>query len=224
MPSRVKRSYDNEARQASSEQTRTRILVAAREAITAHGYRAATIANIARTADVHVDTIYALIGRKPELLTALIERSISGTDRALAPAQRGYVQKMRAESDPARKLAIYAGAMCEIHQRMAPLFHALRDAAATDDEAQRVWRRISDRRARNMRDLVRELGPNGTLRAGLSHDEAADIIWATASTELFILLTRERDWSPDTYQRWLADTWSRLLLDSNRTHTSRARS
>ncbi len=120
----VKRSYDNDARRAGSEKTRTRILEVAFEIITTHGYRAATIAKIARASDVRVDTIYALIGRKPALLNELIERSISGTDRAVAPAQRQYVQQMRAEPDPARKLAICADAICEIHQRMAPLLNA----------------------------------------------------------------------------------------------------
>jgi AcrR family transcriptional regulator len=212
----VKRSYDNAARQARSEGTRSRILEVARELITTRGYRATTLAEIARTADVHLDTIYELVGRKPEVLRQLIEQAISGTDRALAPTQRSYVQAMRAEPNPARKLSIYARAMRDIHDRMAPLLVALRDAATTDDEAQQVWREISDRRARNMRDLVRDLGPDGTLRAGLSVDEAADVVWATASAELFILFTRERRWTPEAYERWLADTWSRLLLPSSR--------
>jgi AcrR family transcriptional regulator len=210
--SRVKRPYDNAARQARSDATRSRILEVARESITTRGYRATTIAEIARTADVHVDTIYELVGRKPDLLRELIERAISGTDRALAPSQRGYVQEMGKEPDPARKLAIYARAIRDIHDRMAPLLLALGDAATTDDEAHQVWREISDRRAQNMRHLVRDLGPDGTLRAGLSVDEAADVIWATASAELFVLFTQQRRWTPRAYERWLADTWSRLLL------------
>lgn len=212
MTSRVKRPYDNAARQARSDATRSRILEVARESITTRGYRATTIAEIARTADVHVDTIYELVGRKPDLLRELIERAISGTDRALAPSQRGYVQEMGKEPDPARKLAIYARAIRDIHDRMAPLLLALGDAATTDDEAHQVWREISDRRAQNMRHLVRDLGPDGTLRAGLSVDEAADVIWATASAELFVLFTQQRRWTPRAYERWLADTWSRLLL------------
>ena len=212
MTSRVKRPYDNAARQARSDATRSRILEVARESITTRGYRATTIAEIARTADVHVDTIYELVGRKPDLLRELIERAISGTDRALAPSQRGYVQEMGKEPDPARKLAIYARAIRDIHDRMAPLLLALGDAATTDDEAHQVWREISDRRAQNMRHLVRDLGPDGTLRAGLSVDEAADVIWATASAELFVLFTQQRRWTPRDYERWLADTWSRLLL------------
>ncbi len=71
-----------------------------------------------------------------------------------------------------------------------------------------------------MHDLVGELGPRGTLLADLTPNDAADIIWGTASTELFILFTTERKWSSTTYRRWLADTWCRLLLNnSNMTHS-----
>ena len=53
----------------------------------------------------------------------------------------------------------------------------------------------------------------GGLRADLSIDEAADVIWATNSSELYVLLTVERGWSPHRFERWLADTWCRLLLE-----------
>lgn len=207
-----RRPYDNAGRRARSDDTRARILDAAAELIGRQGYRSATIAAIARAAEVHVDTIYQLVGRKPALLRELIERAISGTDRPVPPPERGYVQAMQAEPDPAAKLAIYAGAVCQIQARMAPLLLALRDAASTEPEALDVWREINERRARNMRDLVRDLGPDGTLRPGLSVDEAADVIWATAGVELFLLFTVERGWEVDTYRRWLADTWRRGLL------------
>lgn len=212
MTAPVKRGYDNASRQARSDETRTRILDAARALLTSQGYRATTLAQIARSADVHVDTIYELVGRKPALLRELIERAISGTDRPVDPQDRGYVQAMNAEPDPRRKLAIYAEAVCRIQARMGPLLLALRDAATTEPEAKQVWQEVSDRRARNMRDLVRALGPEGTLRPGLSVDEAADVIWATAGAELFVLLTAERGWSLDAYERWLADSWCRLVL------------
>jgi len=208
----AKRSYDNSERRERSQETRSRILDAARQIMTTKGYRAATIADIARAADVHVDTVYELVGRKPALLRALIEGAISGGADPVAPAQRAYVIAMRAEPDPAGKLRLYAEAVTTIHTRMAPLQLALRDAGSTEPDAQRVWKDINDRRARNMRDLIGELGPAGTLREGLTLDEAADVVWATASAELFILFTAERGWTLEQYQRWLAETWQRLLL------------
>ena len=206
------RVYDNAARQTQSAETRQRVLNAAHQLIAARGYRKTTVADIALEAGVHIDTVYALVGRKPVLLRELIEQAVSGTDRAVTPEERNYVKAILAEPDPARKLAIYARAVRHIQARMAPLFLALRDASATEPEAGVVWREISDRRAKNMRDLVRNLKAADGLRDDLSIDEAADTIWATNSSELYVLLTVERGWSADRYERWLADTWCRLLL------------
>jgi AcrR family transcriptional regulator len=210
--SSVKRSYDNDRRTAQSQNTKLRILEAARQLLMAKGYRATTVAQVARAAGVHHDTIYALVGRKPEILRELIEMAISGADGPVAPEEREYVQRMLAEPDPRQKLAIYASAMQAIQTRMAPLLLALRDASSTEPEAEQVWKVISERRAANMRRLVVDLG-EGVLRPELSDDTAADIIWATASSEVFILLTTQRRWSLRQYEDWLYDTWCRLLLD-----------
>jgi len=127
--------------------------------------------------------------------------------------ERDYVTAVVAEPDPAEKLAIYASAVRQIQQRIAPLFLALRDASSTEPEALAVWHEISQRRAANMRKLARDLRQTGGLRQDLSIDEAADVIWATNSSELYVLLTVERGWSPRRFEQWLADTWRRLLLD-----------
>jgi AcrR family transcriptional regulator len=210
------RHYDNAGRRIQSAETRQSIIDAARMLMVEHGYRATTIAAIAKGAGVHVDTVYALVGRKPVLLRELIEQAISGTDRAVVSEERDYVKAMRAEADPVRKLTIYAGAMRRIQGRMAPLLLALRDASATEPEAKQVWQEISDRRAANMRLLVQDLASAGGLRSGLSIDDAADVIWVTNSSEVYVLLTVERGWPPDRYERWLAEAWSRLLLPDER--------
>lgn len=211
----VKRAYDNRARRERSDDTRTRILDAAADLIASQGYRATTVNALARAAGVHVDTVYALVGRKPEVVRALIERAISGTAEAVPPAERDYVIAMRTEPDAAAKLAIYARAVRGINERLAPLLVALRDAAATDPDALAVFDEIDERRARNMRLLVRDLGPAGTLRTGLSADRAADVVWVTASAGVFLDLTTRRGWSTSAYERWLADTLQRGLLASS---------
>ena len=98
--------------------------------------------------------MYELVGRKPMVLREMIEQAISGTDHAVVAEERSYVMAVRAEPDPAKKLAIYARAACKTHQRMAPLFLALRDASSTEPEAQQVWQEINDRRAANMRKFA----------------------------------------------------------------------
>jgi AcrR family transcriptional regulator len=214
MDTKVKspRSYDATSRQSRSAETRRRILDSARSLILAKGYRAATIAAVAAGAGVNVDTVYALVGRKPVLLRELIEQAISGTDRPVAAEEREYVKAITAEPDPAKKLVMYARAVRTIQERMAPLFLALRDASSTEPEAHEVWKEIGERRATNMRRLVRDIRDAGGLRANLSVDAAADMVWALNSSELFVLLTAERGWSSRRFERWLADTWCRLLL------------
>lgn len=212
MEREVKRTYDVARRRARSAETRTRILAAAHRLILDVGYRATTIAAVADAAGVNVDTVYRLVGRKPVLLRELIERAISGTDDAVVAEDRDYVRAIVAEPDPALKLAIYARAVCRILERMAPLFLALRDAASTEPEARAVWDEISGRRAANMRKLVRDLKDAGGLRDDLTIDEAADIVWATNSSELYVLFTVERGWSSERFERWLVDAWRRLLL------------
>jgi AcrR family transcriptional regulator len=209
-----KRTYDNSTRLEQSNETRQAIFDAARFELLERGYRASTVANIARRAGVHVDTVYALVGRKPVLLRELIEHAISGTNEPIPAERRDYVAAIRAEPDPRGKLAIYARATREVQARLAPLLVALRDASTTEPEARAVWEEISERRATNMRELVKELKSVGGIRAGLSIAEAADTIWVTNSAEVYVLLTAERGWTPDRYERWLLDTWSRLLLQA----------
>jgi hypothetical protein len=47
---------------------------------------------IAGRAGVALDTVYAAVGRKPELARLLIETAISGTDHATPAEQRDYVR------------------------------------------------------------------------------------------------------------------------------------
>lgn len=207
-----RRRYDATTRQTQSAATRQRIVDAARDLILEGGYRATTISAIASRAGVNTDSVYALVGRKPVVLRELIEQALSGTDHEIVGEDRAPIKAMRAEKDPVKKLAIYARALCEIHQRLAPLFLALRDASSTEPEAQEVWKEISDRRAANMRRLVGDLRDSGGLRPDLSIDEGADIVWATNSPELYVLLVVERGWPVDRFERWLAESWCRLLL------------
>jgi hypothetical protein len=61
-----------------------------------------------------------------------------------------------------------------------------------------------------MRLFVAGLAAVASLR--LDADQAADIVWATNSTELYQLLVGQRGWTRQRYEGFLADTWQRLLL------------
>jgi hypothetical protein len=88
----------------------------------------------------------------------------------------------------------------------------LQAAAPLDEDLRALWREISERRAANMRLLARDLQATGGLREDLSADDVADVIWSTNSPEFYLLLVAQRGWSPERFQRWLAEAWKRLLL------------
>ena len=207
------RRYDATTRRQQSAETRQRILDAARIQIVERGYRSTTIRAVAADAQVSVATVYELVGRKPQLVRELVELALSGAEVPVPGNERDYVAAMRAEPNARTKLEIYASAICGIQGRLAPLFLALRDAAHTEPEATEVWKDISKRRAANMRHVATDIATTGRLRADLSLEEAADTLWALNSPELYVLLTRERGWNPERFQRWLADTWQRTLLE-----------
>ena len=63
-----------------------------------------------------------------------------------------------------------------------------------------------------MRRFAAELRSTGELRADLSDDEVADIVWSTNAPEYYLLLD-ERGWTPEAYERLLVDVWTRTLLE-----------
>ena len=207
------RAYTSPARSEQAARTRGAVLDAARELFTTQGYARTTVQQIARSAGVNVDTIYHSVGRKPDLMRALVESALSGTPDAVPGAEREYVQRMIAAPSIGEKIDIYAAAVTAIHGRLSPIFIALRDAALTDDACRGLWKEISERRARNMRQLAADLRGTGELRDDLSDDEVADIIWSTNAAEYWALLVDERGWTPERFSSWLSDAWRRLLIE-----------
>ena len=210
MPGRVNRRYDATRRRQAAARTRAAILEAARQLFTERGYAATPMTAIAARAGVALDTVYASAGRKPELARLLVETAISGTGQAVPAEQRGYVRAIQAAPDAATKISIYAAAVAAIAPRLAPVLAIIQQAARDEPELARLWAETAERRAANMRRFVAGLAAAAPLR--LDPDQAADIVWATNSAEMYQLLAGQRGWSPQRYERFLADTWRRLLL------------
>ncbi len=206
----VKRRYDASKRRQAAARTRTAILDAALELFAGQGYAATPMTAIAEHAGVALDTVYASVGRKPQLARLLIETAISGSSQAVPAEERDYVRAIQAAPDAETKIAIYASAMRMIAGRLAPVLSILQQAAPAEPELAALWREIAERRAANMRRFVADLAAVAPLRVDL--DEAADIVWATNAPELYQLLAGQRGWSPERYEHFLADAWRRLLL------------
>lgn len=207
-----RRRYHSPHRAEQAAATRRAVLDAAYALFTERGYAATTVAQIAERAGVNGDTLYAAVGRKPALLREVVETAISGRDRAVPAEERDYVRAVRAAPTAGQKIDVYAAALARILPRIAPLFRALRDAAARDPDCLALHDEITRRRAANMRLFAADLRATGELRADLTDDEVADIVWSMNATEYYTLLVHDRGWTPQRFAAHLADAWRRLLL------------
>lgn len=206
------RPYRSVQRSRQAVNTRRAVLAAAEDLFTAKGFTATTVAEIATKAGVNVDTLYAAVGRKPDLLRELVETAISGQDRAVPAEERDYVRAIRAAGTAREKIALYAAAVAAIAGRLAPVHLALRDAAARDQDCAALQREISDRRATNMLLFAADLRATGELRDDLTDQDVADIVWSMNAAEFVALLLHDRGWTSQRLADFLADAWTRLLL------------
>ena len=202
--------YDTSSRLAASQERRRRILKVARRLFLSNGYSTTTMATVADEAGVNIDTVYTLVGRKPALFAELVETAISGLDEGVPAGEREYVRAIREAANPEGKLTVYAEALPEIHERLAPLIEILKEAGAAEPELAQMWSDIEERRYRNMLRLAEQLADSGRLLT--EPRVAADIIWTTNSPEVYLLLVRRRQWSHQRYAEWLRSSWISQLL------------
>ena len=209
-----RRRYNSTRRQAQAAQTRQDILDAAHQLFLERGYAGATLAAIAQTAGVVVETIYRAYGSKAELFKAVVRAAVAGgAARAQVPVeQRPAIAAMIAEPDPHRQLQLYAATQPGIHARAGPLLRVLIGAAAADPELAELWTQLEDERLAGMGRFAQLLADRGALRPGLSAEEARDLLWTLNSLDVHDRLVLQRGWSPDRYRDWLAAALARELL------------
>jgi AcrR family transcriptional regulator len=209
-----RRRYNATRRQAQAAQTRQDILTAAHELFLDRGYAGTTLAAIAQTAGVVVETIYRAYGSKAELFKAVVRAAVAGgANRAqVAVDQRPAIAAVIAETDPYHQLQLYAATQPGIHARAGPLLRVLIGAATADPDLAAVWTQIEDERLAGMGRFAQLLADRGALRPGLSAEEARDLLWTLNSLDVHDRLVLQRGWSPDRYRDWLAAALARELL------------
>ena len=212
MPDPVKtRRYDSPARRERAERTRRAVLFAARDLFTRRGYAETSVADVARRAKVSVDTVYASVGRKPQLLLAVHDMLLGSADEPVPAEERDYVRRIREAPTAEDKIRLYAEALAELLPRTVPLNLALREAGASEPGCRELRAAISRRRRANMRLFAADLRQTGRLRPDLTDEQAADLVWSMNSPEYFQLLT-DAGCTPAEYADLVADTWTRTLL------------
>ncbi len=210
----TKRRYDSSGRRERARQTRDQISDTAREMFLSRGYAATTVAAIAAAAHVSVETIYKGFGGKPGLVRAIIEKGLAGEGPVPAEQRSDHIRDT--EPDPRKILAAWGAFTAELAPRVGPILQLARDAAS-DPEVAAVLDQLSAARHVRMTVNARGLASAGHLRPGITVAQAADILWAYCSPELYDLLVTQRGWSPERYGQFIAQGLVAALLPSQAT-------
>jgi hypothetical protein len=131
-------------------------------------------------------------------------------------ADRPAVRAALAEPDPATMVNAFARIARELMERSAAIQHVLATAANVDAEAAELLTEIRRQRHTGQSRIVAALDAIGALDPALGKSEAADIVYALLSPDVHRILTVERGWTADHYQRWIARSLGALLRTSPR--------
>jgi len=203
-----KRPYKSLVRKRQAVDTRRRIIEAARQLLQRAGYDGMTVEAIARRAQVSAQSVYALFKSKAGILTELLDQSTFGDEYEEA------VRQAISASDPETRLRLAARIARQIHEPLSAAFDLLRGAGVVAPELAKLEQQRERLRYERQERMIISLRDAKRLRLGLNHQTARDIFWMLTGRDVYRMLVRERRWSPQKYQDWLADTLVRSLAAS----------
>jgi AcrR family transcriptional regulator len=206
------RSYSSTLRADQARRTRRRIVDAAAELFAEHGYAGTTIDAVATAAGVSRKTVFDSVGGKAQLMKLAYDFAIVGDDEPVPLADRPEMRAMLAEPDYGKRLAMYASLVVGIDRRLSSAWRAFEGAATSDPEAAKFYVAMVQQRRQAMREAAQMFADAGALRPDLDVEVAADLMWFYNDPSLYDKLVRQRGWSVDRFQAWLAEALQVQLL------------
>lgn len=200
------RRYDSPTRRAQAEETRRAIAAAARELFLERGWAGTRVRDVAAQAGVSEPSVYAVYGNKAGLAMALLD----SLDDAADP-MRMLRELDEREGDPKGQLRSLLSFDRRLFEHGGDAITVIREAGRTKPELADVVVQGRQRGDRNRRRIFRTW-PEGTLRDDLDVDGARDVYAALSNVDVYLVLTRERGWSPERVEEWWVATVAELIL------------
>jgi AcrR family transcriptional regulator len=188
----------------SSTNSKTRILDVALALITKRKGADVSMAKIARAARVSRQAMYLHFADRADLMLALVRH---------ADEKRGLDSEIRKVAEAPTGIAAM-GEMVSLQARLNPgiwaIARALEAVRRTDKDAERGWQDRLKHRLWGCGQIVARLSRDGTLKPGISQEEAADWLWNITSLRTWEDLVLERGWTAAQYEERV----TRLLCDA----------
>ncbi len=185
------RKYEQRLRAEAAEQTRRRILDAVYQRLHDAPTTPVSVEQVARAAGVSRSTVYLVFGSRAGLFDALTEDLWQ---------RAGFQQAVDAVADPDARRHLRGGIAGGVRVFAAhrDVFRALFSTAELDaDAVGGAIARIEENRAGGMTHLAQRLAEQDLLRADVSVDQAADLLWLLTSFDSFDQLYTGRKLSPE---------------------------
>ncbi|MEO3927724.1 TetR/AcrR family transcriptional regulator [Micromonosporaceae bacterium B7E4] len=200
------RIYRSELRQRQAAQTRRRVVEAAGEVFSEHGYQAATFAQIAKRAGVSVETVRTH-GPKAALMWAAVEVAsvgVEGRDIDLVATDVG--KAMIEIADPDGFAAFLGEAMLAMNESAAGVWLAVTGAAQGDSELRgHLAERLAGIR-RQVTNVLRVVAERGWVRSDVPFDDLVEACCVITSVESYVRFVRLDGKSPEEYTAFVTRT------------------
>ncbi len=196
-------------RQAQIAQTEQRIVAAATELFLADGYLATTLEAVARRAQVGARTVYLRFGTKAALFKRVVDVAIVGDTEPVDVLGRDWMQAALTASTAAERIAASAAGGRQIMERTGALFAVAQQAAAIEPLIAGFWQQGREQTRHAHAVFWTRMADDGLLDPRLDLDWLIDTTTILAAAETYLLVTRLTSWDLDTYQGWLATSFTR---------------
>jgi len=180
------------------DETRARVLDAARSVLVERGYHGVGLEEVATAAGVSRQAVYQHHFRsKSELLLALVAHV-----DAVADVQ-GLVAPVVAAPTAVDALDAMVAALATVDERIHDIAGLLAAVRVTDPGAEAAWQSRMTQRLGGARLVVQRLHREGRLAAGWTVPDAADFLFTALSHATYQSLVLERGWPKKRYVRHL---------------------
>jgi AcrR family transcriptional regulator len=196
-------------RREQAAATKERMIRAAIEVFAEAGYVGARMSDIAERAGVAVQTVYFTFHTKAELLQASFDFAVLGPER-LPPLEQAFFAELVAARSGRKAIAAFVRGNTAILARSAAI-KEVAESAPHEPDAAAVVVHSEHLRREGLAHVVGLLSDRFGLRAGLTREDATDLLLMLSSSAAYLTLQRY-GWSEEKYVEWLTDTLASQLL------------
>lgn len=201
-PPVTRRKYDAPRRREQAARTREAVHRAAFDLFSARGYSRTTLADVARTAGVSVETVQKY-GPKAQLLDGARRMGVLGSLDLESILDAPVMAAVFAAEDLRAAVEALVEFYVASNQETAGFWRAWKSAASVDTVVGELW----DREIRSGRSAFRTgiaaVRERGWFRADVRDDELAATLWLLVSAETYTRMTADAGLDDATYRGWL---------------------